>query len=48
MMTLLTSFGLARVLPRDSDWIPRGRRAMPAFAGLAVGLLVLVLGQRLW
>jgi hypothetical protein len=47
MMTLLTSFGLARVLPRHSDWIPRGRRAMPAFAGLALCLLAVVLGQRL-
>lgn len=47
MMTLLTSFGLARVLPRHSDWILRGRRAMPAFAGLALGMLAVVLGQRL-
>ena len=42
MMTLLTSFGLARVLPSHSDWILRGRRAMPAFAGLALGLLIAV------
>lgn len=46
MMTLLTSFGLARVLPRHSDWILRGRRAMPAFAGLALCLLAVVLTQR--
>ena len=47
MMTLLTSVGLARVLPRDSDWIVSGRRAMPAFASLALGLLAIVIVQRL-
>lgn len=47
MMTLLSGVGLARVLPRDSDWIVRARRAMPAFACLALGLLAVVIGQRL-
>lgn len=47
MMTLLTGVGLARVLPRDSDWIVRARRAMPAFASLALGLLAIVIVQRL-
>lgn len=47
MMTLLTSVGLARVLSRDSDWIQRGRRAMPAFGGLALSLLAIVVAQRL-
>jgi hypothetical protein len=46
MMTLLSGFGLGRVLPRGSDWVPRGRRAMPFFAGLALAvLLVLLLHQ---
>jgi len=43
MMTLLTRFGLGRVLPRKSDWINRGRKAMPAFAGLALLALAIVL-----
>jgi len=47
MMTLLTSVGLARVLSRDSDWIRRGHRAMPAFGGLALSLLAIVIAQRL-
>ena len=47
MMTLLTSVGLTRVLSRDSDWIRRGRRAMPAFGGLALSLLAIVIAQRL-
>ena len=40
MMTLMTGFGLGRVLPRHSDWIARGRRAMPVFAALALVLLM--------
>jgi hypothetical protein len=49
MMTLLTSFGLARVLPGQTDWIVRARRAAPFFGGLSVLLLVLVLVQQwLW
>ncbi len=47
MMTLMTSVGLARVLPGHSDWIQRGRRAMPAFGSLALILLATVIGQRL-
>ena len=43
MMTLLTSFGLARVLPRNSDWITCGRKARTAFAGLALLMLAIVL-----
>ena len=39
MMTLMTGVGLGRVLPRRSDWIPRGRRgdARVRHAGLAAG-----------
>ncbi|NLF69540.1 MAG: hypothetical protein GX575_10865 [Candidatus Anammoximicrobium sp.] len=47
MMTLLTGLGLARVLPRHSDWIQRGRRALPAFGSLALVLLAIVVAQRL-
>jgi hypothetical protein len=43
MMTLLTSFGLARVLSRKSDWIKRARKAMPAFGGLVLLMLAIVL-----
>jgi hypothetical protein len=46
MMTFMTGLGLARVLPRDSDWIPRARQAMPTFAGLTVLMLVVVLLQK--
>jgi hypothetical protein len=46
MMTLLTSIGLARVLPRSGDWIVRARRAAPIFGGLAlVTLAVVVAGK---
>jgi hypothetical protein len=45
MMTLLTRFGLARVLPASGDWIPRARRAAPVFAGVAVLLAVVILVQ---
>jgi hypothetical protein len=46
MMTLLTRFGLARVLPRSGDWITRARRAAPVFGALALLLLVAVLAQK--
>ena len=48
MMTVLTRFGLARVLLRQSDWIPRARRATPVFGGLALLLLAVVLLQKFW
>ena len=41
MMTFMTSVGLPRFLPRDSDWIPRGRQAMPVLGTTALVLLVL-------
>lgn len=46
MMTVMTRFGLARVLPSGSDWIERGRRAWPVFGAVALLLLLLVLVQR--
>lgn len=46
MMTLLTSFGLPRVLPRSGDWLTRARRAAPFFAGLVVLLVALVVWQK--
>ena len=48
MMTLMTGFGLGRVLPRRSDWIPRGRRAMPVFGTLALLLAATLVARRLW
>jgi hypothetical protein len=42
---LLAGFGLKRLLPADSDWIERGRQAVPVLAGLAIGMLAAVLGQ---
>jgi hypothetical protein len=36
MMTFMTGVGLGRFLPRRSDWIPRGRQAMPVFGSLAL------------
>jgi hypothetical protein len=47
MMTLMTGLGLGRVLPRGSDWIPRGRRAMPAFGTLALLMAAIVVARRL-
>lgn len=44
MMTVMTGFGLARVLPRGSDWVQRGRRVMPVFAAAAL----LTLAIHLW
>ncbi len=46
MMTLLTRFGLARVLPNSGDWIERARRAAPVFAGIAALMFVMVLVLR--
>jgi hypothetical protein len=43
MMTLMAGVGLAQVLPRTNDWILRGRRAVPAFGGLALLMLAVVL-----
>jgi len=45
MMTVMTGVGLGRFLPRHSDWISRGRRAMPAFAMSALVLLVLLIAS---
>jgi hypothetical protein len=36
MMTLLTGFGLASVLPNSGDWLIRARRATVVFGGLAL------------
>jgi hypothetical protein len=47
MMTFMTRIGLARVLPRGSDWIPRARRLSPIFGGLAIIMLAAVLLQRM-
>jgi hypothetical protein len=46
MMTIMSGVGLARFLPRGSDWIPRARRATPAFAGMSLVMIALVLIQR--
>jgi hypothetical protein len=43
MMTLLTSFGLARVLPGSGDWLVRARRATPVFGALALALGAIIL-----
>ncbi len=48
MMTTMTRAGLSWGLPRQSDWIPRGRQASPAFAGAALLMFVVVLIQRFW
>lgn len=42
MMTVMSGLGLSRVLPKGSDWIVRGRQAMPVFAGLALVMLGIV------
>lgn len=46
MMTLMTGYGLGRFLPRHSDWIERGRCAKSICAGLALGLLLVLLALR--
>lgn len=48
MITLMTGVGLGSVLPRHSDWGPRGRRAMPVFGALTVIVLASVVAQRLF
>lgn len=48
MMTVLTRFGLARVLPGDTDWTPRARRATPVFGSLALLMAAVVLLQEFW
>ena len=45
LMSLAGGFGLAQVLPSASDWIARGRRALPWFGGLAAAMLAVVLVQ---
>jgi hypothetical protein len=45
MMTLMTGIGLPRAFPRTSEWVTRGRRAAPAFASLALLMLLAVLIQ---
>ena len=47
MMTCMTGWGLGRVLPRGSDWIQRGRQAMPAFGVVAATLAVVLIACRL-
>ncbi len=47
MMTMMTWFGLARGLPKESDWITRGRQAAPVFAGVALSLLAVWMMERL-
>jgi hypothetical protein len=42
MMTLMTGYGLGRLLPRRSDWGQRGREAMPAFAFVAAIMSIVV------
>jgi hypothetical protein len=46
MMTIMTRFGLPRVLPEESDWIVRGRQASPVFAAAALFLLAAVLMEK--
>jgi hypothetical protein len=46
MMTLMSGFGLSRALPVGSDWVVRGRQAMPVFAVLALLMLLIVLLNR--
>jgi len=42
---LLAGFALRYTLPSGSDWRRRGRQAVPALAGLAIGMLAAVLLQ---
>jgi hypothetical protein len=44
-MTLVSTVGLARLLPKTSDWIAAGRRTLPHFGGLTLVVLGLVLAQ---
>lgn len=43
MMAIMTWIGLPRVLPNESDWIARGRRASPVFAAAALLLMATAL-----
>jgi hypothetical protein len=45
MMTLLSSFGLRLVLPKQSDWLSAGRRIAPLLGGATVVMVLVVLGQ---
>jgi hypothetical protein len=45
MMTLLSSFGLRKVISSKSDWIGIGRRMTPLFGGVTILTLGLVLAQ---
>jgi len=47
-MILVAGVGLRRYLPSGSDWIDRGRRSVPALAGLAATMLALVLLEEGW
>jgi hypothetical protein len=42
---LISGFGLKGILYAGSDWIQRGRQAVPALAALAIGMLAAVLVQ---
>jgi hypothetical protein len=42
--TFVAAWGLPRLLPAGSDWLASARRTAPALAGLALVLLVVVLG----
>lgn len=48
MMTLLTCFGLARVLPHSGDWLARARRAAPLLAALALLLATVTVARLLF
>ena len=48
MMTIMTWFGLPRVLPKGSDWILRGRQAAPIFAVAALFLLATRLMEKVF
>ncbi len=46
MLTLLSQFGLRRVLPRCGDWLEVGRDVAPVFATMtAIALPVLLIGE---
>jgi hypothetical protein len=45
MMTLLASLGLKVAIPRDSDWITRGRKSSTVLAGLVALMSIVVLVQ---
>lgn len=45
MMTVLTSFGLRKVISKTSDWVVIGKRMSPMFGSLAIFMLGAVLIQ---